>query len=673
MSEPPPPATPPATPPQGSPPGTPHRGVSADGVSGAQSAPEARRGKSLMAMSLGALGIVFGDIGTSPLYTLRECLAHNGPHDPIALRAEVFSLLSLIFWSLMVVVTIKYLMFIMKADNKGEGGIMALLALVPEKYRAGPLKKFSLVAVLVVVGASFLYGDGAITPAISVLSAVEGIAVGNESLAKFVVPITLVILVGLFAIQKTGTSLIGKLFGPIMLLYFGTLSVLGIWHIAHQWEVLQALSPHHAALYFTKHGGHGFLILGAVVLAVTGGEALYADMGHFATGQFSGVVPIRRAWLFFVLPSLVLAYFGQGALVLRDPSAISNPFFHMVPQGGVAQYALVVLSSLAAVIASQALISGSFSLTRQAMQMGFFPRVTIKHTADEEGEIYIPEINWFLAIVCIMLVLAFKSSSAMAAVYGVAVTGTMTITSIVYFIVLRTKFGWSRWKALPLIALFLAFDVPFIVANAFKIPHGGYVPLLVGGLVVGVMLVWHEGRRLIGTVYSTRYASFDEGWGVIQPRISQRVGGVGVFLASADQGVPPILVHLVERTRSLHKTIVLLTVVTAETPKVENRDRLHVEEMSHGFWRMHVYYGFKQQPNVPAALDLAVRRKALDIDLDEVTYYLARERILAKRGGEMGVVLEGFFGFLQRNAVNADKYFRIPPSQVIEVGVQIDL
>ena len=649
---------------------TPFRGVSADGSSPLP-VHEGKRGK-LGVMMLGALGVVFGDIGTSPLYTLRECLHFLGPQDPVTMRTDVLSLLSLIFWSLMVVVTIKYLLFIMKADNKGEGGIMALLALVPEKYRAGPLEKFSLVAVLVCIGASFLYGDGAITPAISVLSAVEGIAVARPELHRLVVPITIAILIGLFAIQKRGTSVIGKLFGPIMVVWFSTIGGLGAWHIVQAPEVLQALSPHYAVLYFLNHGLHGALILGFVVLAVTGGEALYADMGHFATSQFGGVKPIRRAWLLFVLPSLVLAYFGQGALVIDDPTAMDNPFFRMVPTGAPT-FALVVLSSAAAVIASQALISGSFSLTRQAMQMGFFPRVTIKHTAEEEGEIYIPEINMFLAVVCILLVLAFRSSSAMAAVYGVAVTGTMTITSIVYLIVLRTKNGWPLVKALPLIALFLAFDLPFVIANAFKIPHGGWVPLLLGAIVVAVMLVWHEGRRLIGNIYSTRYASFDEAWSVISPKVSQRVGGVGVFLASADQGVPPILVHLVERTRSLHKTIVLLTVVTTESPKVENRDRLRVEEIDHGFWRMHVYYGFKQQPDVPAALSLASRRKVLDIDVEDVTYYLARERILAKKGGEMGVLIESFFSFLQRNAVNADRYFRIPSSKVIEVGAQIDL
>jgi KUP system potassium uptake protein len=650
------------------PPPTPHHGVRSDGPSTTPSSHNHNHGdKRMWALMLGALGVVFGDIGTSPLYTLRECINHQAPMDDIALRADVLHILSLMFWSLIVVVTVKYLIFIMHADNKGEGGIMALLALIPENLRGGAMKNLSPVAILVVVGASFLYGDGAITPAISVLSAVEGITVAKQELANLVLPITLALLVGLFAIQRKGTHLIGQLFGPIMIVWFGALAVLGGYHVAQAPEVLQALSPHHAFAYFIEHGSRGILVLGSVVLTVTGGEALYADMGHF------GLKPIRRAWTFFVLPALVLAYFGQGALLMRDPSAIENPFFRMVPTGS-ATFALVVLSSFATIIASQALISGSFSLTRQAMQMGFFPRVTIKHTAeDTEGQIYIPEINYFLAVVCIFLVLGFRSSSAMAAVYGVAVTGTMTITSIVYFLVLRHNRKWPLWRAVPLIALFLFFDLPFVVANAFKIPHGGYVPLAIGALVVSIMLVWHEGRRLVASVYSTRYPSFDDAWAIISQKVSQRVGGVGVFMASADQGIPPILVHLVERTRSLHKTIILLTVVTKETPQVENKDRLDVTEIGHGFWRVHVYYGFMQQPNVPKAIDLAIRRRVLDIDLDDVTYYLARERILANPGGQMGVVLESFFGFLSRNAVNADRYFRIPHSQVIEVGAQIDL
>ncbi|MCC7071510.1 MAG: KUP/HAK/KT family potassium transporter [Deltaproteobacteria bacterium] len=633
--------------------------------SGAHTAPIKRAAGA--GMMLTALGVVFGDIGTSPLYTLKECVLHASGGATTFLNEDLFSILSLMFWSLVVVVTIKYLFFIMRCDNKGEGGIMALLALLPEHLRARPLAPLSAVAVLVVIGASFLYGDGAITPAISVLSAVEGITVAKPGLQAWVIPITLGLLIALFAIQSRGTALIGRLFGPVMVLWFGTLAVLGAWHIVQAPAILQALSPHYALAYFAHHGAHGVIILGSVVLTVTGGEALYADMGHF------GLAPIRRAWLFFVLPALVLAYFGQGALLLRDPGALENPFFRMVPAGG-ATFALVVLSSFATIIASQALISGSFSLTRQAMQMGLFPRVTVKHTAaDQEGQIYIPEVNAALAVVCVLLVLEFRSASAMAAVYGVAVTGTMTITSIVYLFVLIHHRNWPRWRAWALVALFLFFDLPFVVGNAFKIPHGGWVPLFLGLGVVVIMLVWHQGRQLVGKIYSLRYPSFEAAWGIIQGKVSQRVGGVGIFMASADQGVPPILMHIVDRMRALHKEIILLTVVTLDVPKVENRDRLEVKEIGHGFWRVHVRYGFMEQPHVPRALELAVKRRWLDIDLDDLTYFLARERILARPGGEMNVVFERFFSFLSRNAVNADRYFQIPAEKVIEVGAQIDL
>ena len=624
--------------------------------------------KRILSLMLGALGVVFGDIGTSPLYTIHECLLRVAPDDVTkASPEEIMQILSMIFWSLTMVVTVKYIVFIMRADNKGEGGIFSLLALVPLKLRAPAGAPLSAVAVLVVIAASFLYGDGAITPAISVLAAVEGLVVAKQELVHWVLPISLAIIVLLFSIQRRGTALIGKLFGPVMILWFTTLAALGVYQIVREPSVLMAVSPHHAVAYFATHGPKGLFILGAVFLAVTGGEALYADMGHF------GKKAIRRAWFLLVLPSLFLSYLGQGALILRDPSAAENPFFHLGPEGP-ATVALVILASFATVIASQAMISGSFSLTRQAMQLGFFPRVSVIHTAGEqEGQIYIPEINFAIAVACICLVLAFRESTKLASAYGIAVSCTMLITSIIFTVVLVTTRGWSKPKAFALLALFAAFDIPFMIANFTKIADGGYVPLLMGAAVVVVMLVWHEGRRLVARVYLTKYSSFDDAWAIISQRVAQRVAGVGVFMASADKGVPPILVHLVERTRSLHKTIVLLTVVTTETPEVENRDRLDVEEIGHGFWRVHVYYGFMQQPNIPRALDLAVRRRVLDVDLEEVTYYLARERILANAGGQMGVLLESFFGFLSRNAVNADRYFRIPHSQVIEVGAQIDL
>jgi KUP system potassium uptake protein len=624
--------------------------------------------RKMWALMLGALGVVFGDIGTSPLYAIKESLKHMTAHTARQLvDTDILQVLSMVFWALMLVVSIKYLLFVTRADNKGEGGLFSLLALVPDRLRAGPKRRLSAVAVIVVVGTALLYGDGAITPAISVLAAVEGIAVDNHDLHRFIVPITLMIIVALFSIQKRGTKLLGGLFGPVTAVWFATIGAIGAWHIAQNPYVLRALSPHYAIEYFFHHGFGGFFILGAVFLAVTGAEALYADMGHFG-----GPRPIRRTWVFIVMPALVLSYFGQGALVMRNPAAINNPFYEQVAEGP-GRFLLVVIASFATVIASQAMISGAFSLTRQAMQLGFFPRVTVKHTAaEQEGQIYIPEVNWMLGVACIFLVLGFRNSEAMAAAYGIAVNGTMLATALMFTVVATTTLGWG-WKGVVVGCFFLLFDVPFMIANASKFFEGGYVPLILGAAITLSMLVWYEGRRLVAANYSARYKNFDEAWPAIQTTVAQRVGGVGIFMASADQGVPPILVHLVERTRSLHKQILLLTVVTKDQPMVENRDRMDVEEIGHGFWRVHLYYGFMQQPNVPRALDLLVRRRMLDIDPDDVTYYLARERILARPGGDMPVFLEKLFSFLSRNAVNADRYFQIPPEKVIEVGAQIDL
>jgi KUP system potassium uptake protein len=623
----------------------------------------------MLALMLGALGVVFGDIGTSPLYALRESLAHIAKDEQRAVVAnDALQMVSMIVWALVLVVAIKYLLFVTRADNKGEGGLFALLALVPERLRMGPKRGISLIAVLVVLGSGLLYGDGAITPAISVLSAVEGIAVARPELEKLIVPITVIIILGLFAIQSRGTSALGFLFGPVCALWFTTIGTIGAVHVVLHPAVLQALSPHHAVAYFAHHGPSGVFILGSVFLAVTGAEALYADMGHFG-----GPRPIRRTWVVIVMPALVLSYLGQAALVMRDPSAIANPFFEQVPKGA-ATFALVAISSAATVVASQAMISGAFSLTRQAMQLGFFPRVTVRHTAaNQEGQIYIPEVSWLLGTMSILLVLGFGSSARMAAAYGIAVNGTMLVTTVVFAVVAATSLGWRKWQAALVLLLFLSFDVPFMIANGAKFWDGGYVPVVLAVVISALMLIWYEGRRLVAATYLSRFKDFDEAWPSISARLSQRVGGVGVFMASMDRGVPPILVHMVERTRSLHKQIVLLTVVTKDQPRVENKDRFLLEEIGHGFWRLHVHYGFMDEPNVPRALDLCVRRRWLDIDLDDVTYYLARERILANRGGDMPVLLEAVFSFLSRNAVNADRYFRIPPERVIEVGAQIDL
>ena len=621
-------------------------------------------------LMLAALGVVYGDIGTSPLYTLKECFhVLPGHHDGVSER-DVLEVLSLIFWSLMLVVTGKYLVFILRADNRGEGGILALLALLPPRLRSRSNHRFTVTAVIAVGGAALLFGDGAITPAISVLSAVEGVRLARPDIPQWaVVAVAIAILLGLFRVQRGGTHLLGLLFGPVMGVWFATLAVLGLNQIVREPIVLEAMSPHHAIGYFLRHGVAGFGILGAVVLAVTGGEALYADMGHF------GRTPIRRAWVALVMPALILSYFGQGALVIRDPTAVENPFFALVPRGWPT-YALVGLSSIATIIASQALISGAFSLARQAMQLGFFPRVTVKHTtADQEGQIYIPEVNTLLGSACILLVLQFRESSALAAAYGIAVTGTMTVTSVLFSMVAVTVFGWSRRLVGLLLSVLLVVDLAFLGANLVKIADGGWVPLAIGAVVVMVMLVWHEGRRCLAGLAVGQGHTFDETWQSMASDIAGRTPGTGVFMASNDDGIPPVLLHHVRRSHALHSRVILLTVKTVDRPRVELRDRLHIVPLAHGFTRMIVRYGYMEEPDVPRALRLAAVRRDIDvdIDLDEVTWYLARERILGEGGGQMGATLESLFGFLQRNAVNADRHFRIPPEQVLELGQQVDL
>jgi KUP system potassium uptake protein len=618
------------------------------------------------ALTLGALGVVFGDIGTSPLYTLRECLREVG--DGPAKTEEVLGLLSLIFWALTMVVSVKYLSFIMRAQNRGEGGIFALLALVPVRLRKSHgVTRVSAVALLVVVGAALLYGDGAITPAISVLSALEGLTVIRPSLEHAVVPLTCVILVGLFFVQRHGTGAVGSLFGPVMALWFVTIGALGFVQIVRHPAVLSALSPLHAIHHFATHGMRGFLVLGSVVLAVTGGEALYADMGHF------GPHPIRTAWLGLVMPALVLCYFGQGALVIGDPDAAKNPFFALAPSGP-AQIYLVVLSSCATIIASQALISGAFSLTRQAMQLGYFPRVTVTHTAAHtEGQIYIPQINWILASACLLLVIGFQKSERLAAAYGIAVTGTMMLTSVVYYVVTRYAWGWRKLTALALLGLFLAVDVPFFLANTVKIADGGWVPVVIGIAFIGAMLIWSKGRTLVFEEYARRFGTLEEMLPRIRADVHGRTPGVAVFMTSSKTFTPPVLVHMVERMHTLPECVLLFTVATTAEPVVDPSRRLEIVPVEDGFYRIVARYGFMEHPDVPAMVDRALTRAKLPFREEDVTYFLGRERVLGKQTGAMGRFAENLFGYLQRNAVAADLHFGIPPNQVIEVGIQLDL
>jgi KUP system potassium uptake protein len=614
-------------------------------------------------LALAALGIVFGDIGTSPLYTLKECLSEQ--HGVPRAAENTLGVLSLIFWALMLVVTVKYLTFIMRADNRGEGGILALLALLPEKLRTQKGGGIGWVALLVIIGAALLYGDGMITPAISVLSAVEGLEIATPAFKPYIIPITCGVLLGLFSIQRHGTGGVGKMFGPVMLLWFATIGGLGAWHIVKYPGVLAALSPVHAVSFFVRHGGRGFAVLGSVVLAVTGGEALYADMGHF------GSRPIRLSWLAFVMPALVLAYFGQGALVLAQPElATQNPFFAMVPTGGWT-YALVGLSAAATVIASQALISGAFSLTHQAVQLGFFPRVTVRHTSSEaEGQIYVPEINWLLAIACIALVLAFKESSKLAAAYGIAVTGTMGITSIVYFLVTRQTWGWPVTKAAPLLVLFLAFDIPFFASNILKFMDGGYVPVLVALAFLVVMVNWKTGRRILAEAIAAKSPPLD---GFMKDLTVPRVPGAAVFMSSNPNGTPPVLFHHASRIGVLHETLLMLTVTVDHFPTVADAERITTESLGKGFYRIVARFGFMETPDVPVLVARACAQLELAVDPHKVTYYLGRETFLATPKGKMGVLSESLFSYLSRNSVAATSYFAIPSEQVVELGSQIDL
>lgn len=617
------------------------------------------------AMLIGALGVVYGDIGTSPLYTMHECLNAIG-HSTA--RADILGLCSTVFWAMTMVVTVKYLMFILRADNHGEGGILALLALVPQdSEQANKRAWVGPLALMVIVGAGLLYGDGVITPAISVLGALEGVAVQQPDAQPFIVPIACVILIGLFAAQSHGTGRIGAFFGPIMVVWFGSLAVIGTINIAREPAVLAALSPLHAIDLFTRRSHEASALLASVVLAVTGGEALYADMGHF------GARPIRFAWLGLAMPALTLAYLGQGATLLRDPRAIENPFYHMVPEG-LPTYALVVLATMAAIIASQALISGVFSLTQQAIQLGYFPRVTIRHTSVEtEGQIYVPEINFALGVGCVLLVLVFQESTRLAGAYGLAVCGTMGITSIIYFVVITRSWNWPLWKALPLLLLFLAFDIPFLLANATKFFHGGYVPVAIAAVLTLAMALWYRGRKLLAWYYADRTKPADVYIEELATTQVIRVPGTAVFMSSNPKGMPPLLVHHVKRTRSLHERVVLLSIVYEHRPTVPDEDRVRVEKKLGGFVRITLRYGFMDNTDVPRALARASEQRGLEIDVTDVTYYLGRETFLATGKGRMGTIAETIFAFLARNSRSATAYFQLPPEQVVEIGTQIDL
>jgi len=627
----------------------------------APDAPHSTHGGALFPTALGAIGVVFGDIGTSPLYTLLVA-SDAQPGVPLS-RADVFGIISLILWALVLAVSVKYVTFVMRADNNGEGGILALLALLPRRAAALGI---GFTALLVIAGAALLFGDGMITPAISVLSALEGLDLAAPGFKPWVVPLTCVVLVGLFSIQRRGTGSVGKIFGPIMVIWFLTIGALGLKELAKNPEILGALSPQWGALYFAHHGLRGLAILGVVVLAITGGEALYADMGHF------GVRPIRLSWFGLVLPALALSYLGQGALVLRDPHALANPFFAMVP-AGAATYVLVGLAAMATTIASQSLISGVFSLTHQAVQLGYFPRVTVSHTSREaEGQIYVPLINWGLMVACIGLVVGFKESARLASAYGIAVSGTMAMTSIVFFDVTRRTWGWPAARAVPLLALFLSFDLPFFAANLTKFLDGGYIPVLVGAVFFVVMVDWRKGRDALMALLEERTVPLREYLESLPTSGVVRVPGTAVYL-SPTSAIPFTLAMQTKRLRSIAENVVLASIVIDHTPQAEAGHDLEVESLDHGFARIVLHFGYMENPDVPPLLARAIEQSGLEISLDDATFYVGRETFVSGTGGRMQPLAESLFALLSRNAKSAIDHFGLPPERVVELGIRVDL
>jgi KUP system potassium uptake protein len=608
-----------------------------------------------LGLCVGSLGVVFGDIGTSPLYAMKECF--NGVHSVPATSANVLGVVSLIFWSLTLVISIKYLAYVMRADNRGEGGILALMAMADRGQRK--TVRLGLVTALGLFGAALLYGDGMITPAISVLSAVEGVEIAAPHMQRYVVPVTIVILIGLFLFQRRGTAGVGAVFGPVMLLWFGVLAALGVMWIVREPAVLAALNPHHGFDFFVRNGGKGFLVLGAVFLCVTGGEALYADMGHF------GVRPIRWTWFALAMPALVLHYFGQGAVLLRDPAAASHPFYSMAPSWAL--YPLVGLATLATVIASQAVITGAFSLTRQAAMLGYLPRTRIAHTsASEIGQIYVPAVNWLLMLATIGLVLGFGTSSGLAAAYGIAVTMTMVITTLLAFVVARRRWSWPLAAAVGLTLVFLVPDLGFLGANLAKIADGGWVPLAVGAVVFAAMATWNRGRAVLSERIRARTVPLDRF--MKASANTPRVPGTAVFMTGNPDGTPPALVQNHQHNHVIHKTILLLTVRTEEVAWVKNEQRLQIDLLPNGFVRYRAHYGFMEDPDIPKLLQ---ENPPPHYDPETTTYFLGRETVLA--AGGMARWRVALFSFLARNAQRATAFFGIPAGRVMEIGADIEL
>ena len=617
------------------------------------------RGSRLALLCLASLGIVYGDIGTSPLYAMRECF--YGQHSVPPTHANVLGVLSLILWSLVLIISVKYLTLILRADNRGEGGILALATLVSDVLRRG---KFLFL--LGLFGAALLYADGMITPAISVMGAIEGLHVATPLFDPYVVPIAVVILIGLFLFQSRGTTGVGTVFGPITMLWFVAISLLGLQQIIRAPQVLAAINPIHGFEFFMINGSRGFMVLGAVFLVVTGGEALYADIGHF------GTAPIRLTWFAVVLPALTLNYFGQGALLLVEPEAAVNPFYRMAPSWAL--YPMVVLATAAAVIASQAIISGAFSLTMQAIQLGYSPRLKVIYTSARIiGQIYVPVVNWGLMLACIALVLGFRTSSNLAAAYGVAITTTMLITTILFYVVARRRWHWPASAALPLAAFFITIDLAFFGANMLKVAHGGWFPLLVSAAIIFFMLTWRKGRRVLRSRLSEICIPLDAFLPELKSQSIRRVPGTAVYMSGNRFGTPLALLHNLKHNKVLHEQVVLLTVRTEEVPYLANaKDRVALENLDEGFWRAQVHFGFMEKPDVPAALE-SVKQTGLRFDPMRTTYFIGRETILATRKLGLSSWRGSLFAWMTRNAGDVTSYFCLPPNGVVELGARVEV
>ncbi len=613
-------------------------------------------GRRLGILSLTALGVVYGDIGTSPLYAFRACFSRELglPRDP----ATVYGVLSLIVWSLILIVTVKYIVVVMRLDNRGEGGILALLALVLQRQRRGFLIALGL------FGAALLYGDGIITPAISVLSAVEGLEIAVPELRYVVVPATLVILFLLFVGQRYGTALVGGIFGPVMLVWFATIGILGGVEIARAPEIMLALDPRYGAQVLAHHGVAGFLVLGAVVLAITGAEALYADMGHFGRG------PIRLAWFAVVLPALLLNYFGQGALVLRAPEAIENPFYLLAPRALL--YPLLALAALATIVASQALISGAFSLTHQCVQLRYSPRVSIVHTSrSEAGQIYIPAVNTALMIGCLLLVVAFRSSTALGAAYGIAVTGTMAITTVLFGVIAHHRWHWPLWRTALVAGGFLVIDLAFATANLTKFRQGGWVPLAIAAGLFLLMTTWNRGSDLLGRWLTDAMVPLEGFLEEVERLRPPRVPGTAVFLTTHIEGAPLVLQHHLRHNKALQEEVILLAIVTEEVPEVEDSRRVRAEALPQGLYRVWAHYGFMERADVEEIL-AHCRAAGMRAEEDETTYYLGRMRLLPTGRAPMMRWRKRLFALMARNASSAADFFSIPPDRIVELGARVE-